>query len=65
VGGKGKVHRGRQAQLTAKLSEPGRAGRVDVERNQLLRLRIGQRPQQHAVEHAEDRRVRSDADGQR
>jgi hypothetical protein len=36
-----------------------------VQRNQLFRLRIGQRPQQHAVEYAEDRRIRSDADGQR
>ena len=63
--GKGEIHRGRQAQLIPELGQPGRAGRVQMQRNQLLRLRVGQRPEQHAVEHAEHRRIRSDADGQR
>ncbi len=30
-----------------------------------MRLGIGKWPQQHAVQYAEDRRIRSDADGQR
>jgi hypothetical protein len=65
VRGECEVHRGREAKLIAKLGEPRRARRVEMERDQLLRLRIGQRPQQHAVEHTEDRRIRADADGQR
>ena len=63
--GKGEIHRGRHAQFIAEVGQPWCAGRVQTQRNQLLRLRVGQRPDQHAVEHTEDSCIRPDANGQR
>ena len=48
-----------------KSASPGAPGAFRRKRNQLLRLRIRKRPDQHAVEHAEDRCIGADADGQR
>src|SRR3984957_3516715 len=59
---KREIHRGGEAQLAAKLREPGSTRRIEVERNKLCRFRIGQRPQQHTVEYAEDGRIGSNTD---
>ena len=62
---KGQVHRGRQPQIITKVGQPRRAWSVQTQSNQLLRLRVGQRPNQYAVEHTEHCRIRPDANGQR
>jgi hypothetical protein len=61
----GEIHRGRQAQFIAEVGQPWRTGSVQTHCNQLLRLRIRQRPDQHAVEHTEHGCIRPDANGQR
>ena len=62
--GKGEVHRGREAEFISEVGQTGRAGGDQAHRNQLLRLRVGQRANQHAVEHTKHGCIRSDADGQ-
>jgi hypothetical protein len=45
--------------------EPGGAAHLMEDADELLGMRIGQRPQEHRVDHGEDRRVGADAQGQR
>ena len=35
-----------------------------LDRNQSIRIRVGERPQKNRVDYAEERRVRADAEGQ-
>ena len=63
--GEGEEHRRRQPEIAGHVRDPRRARREQPQRDEPLRFGIRQRTQQHAVDDAEDRGGRADADRQR
>ncbi len=59
------VHRWREAEVAGQVRHPGCARGGVPDRDQAVWLRVGQRPEKHAVDDAEDGGVGADADGQR
>ncbi len=62
--GEGEIHGGREAETSGEVRQPRGPRSDQMDGYQLLCVRIGQRLEQHAVEHAEDRRVGADSDCQ-
>ena len=62
--GKREIHRWRELKTVRKACQPAGTRGIQPERDESIRFRVGQGTQQHTVDHAEDRRVRTDSECQ-